>query len=90
MRRRLSLLIATALVLVSLHWLVFQGVERVPGVVARPLGPCDIDWFRARGGLLVLGCPRVDSIKFWPLPIEYPWFEDDPPFGLPTVGNLVG
>ncbi len=51
---------------------VYHGAEKVPGVITRPLGPCDVDWFYSRGGLVVLSCPHVDGIKLWPLPIEYP------------------
>ena len=25
---------------------------------------------------LVLACPRVDAIRFWPLPVQQPWEED--------------
>ena len=28
---------------VPLHWLLFQGQEVVPGVMARPVGPCDVE-----------------------------------------------
>lgn len=59
-------------------WLRFRGEERVPGVITRPLGSCNVDWFYRRGGLIVLSCPRTGGIKFWPLPVEYPWFEDLP------------
>ena len=69
-----------------LHWLLFQGQEVVPGVMARPVGPCDVDWFENRGGVFVLGCPHMDMLKLWPLPVEQPWWED-----LPVrQGELVG
>jgi hypothetical protein len=58
------------------HWLLFQGREIVPGVIARPLGPCDVEWFGKRGGLVVMTCPHTDLIKLWLLPVEQPWFED--------------
>jgi hypothetical protein len=62
----------------SVHWLLFQGEERVPGVITRLLGPCDVDWFENKGGILVLGCPHMDMLKLWPLPVQQPWFEDLP------------
>ena len=71
----LFLIIAIALILVPLHWLLFQGREVVPSVVARPLGPCDVDWYGQRGGIVTIGCPGMDDLKVWPLPAEQPWFE---------------
>ncbi len=66
------------LTLLSLYWLLFQGEERVPGVITRPLGPCDIDWFENKGGVLVLSCSHMDMLKLWPLPIQQPWWKDLP------------
>ena len=54
----------------TLHWLVFQAKETVPGVTSRPLGPCYLDWFSERPAL-VLACPRTDMIRLWPLPVEH-------------------
>lgn len=59
-------------------WLMYRGEERVPGVITRPLGPCDIEWFYRRAGQVVLACPHMDMIKLWPLPVEKPWYEDLP------------
>ena len=64
------------LAVVVLHWLFFRGREVVPGVIARPLGPCDVEWFDKRDDVVVIACPHTDLIKLWPLPIERPWFED--------------
>jgi hypothetical protein len=77
-RRIVALAVVAVPVLVVLHWLLFQGYEYVPGVIARPLGPCDVSWFENKGGVLVLGCPHTDAIKLWPLPLEQPWWEDLP------------
>jgi hypothetical protein len=77
-RKLLFLIIAIALILVPLHWLLFQGREVAPSVVARPLGPCDVDWYGQRGGIVTIGCPGMDDLKFWPLTVEYPWFEHWP------------
>jgi hypothetical protein len=60
---------------VTLHWLFLQPREIVPGVTSRPLGPCSLDWFSGRPAL-VLSCPRTDMIRFWPLPVKHPWFEE--------------
>ena len=59
----------------TLHWLVFQAEETVPGVTSRPLGPCYLDWFSERPAL-VLACPRTDMIRLGPLPVEHLWFEE--------------
>ena len=77
-RKLLFLFIAIALILVPLHWLLFQGIERVPGVVTRPLGPCEVDWYGKRGGIVAIGCPGMDDLKVRPLPVEQPWFEHLP------------
>jgi len=47
-------------------------------VISRPLGPCDVDWFENKGGVLILACPRMDRLKLWPLPVEQPWWENLP------------
>lgn len=77
-RRVLGLLVVTILVGLSLHWLVFQSREVVPGVIARPLGACEVEWFGERGGPVVLACPHTDLIKLRPLPVVQPWYEDSP------------
>ena len=53
----------------------------MPGVYTWPLGACILDWY-SRRGVLVLGCPKTDAIRVWPLPIQYNWVEDPtpPPF----------
>ncbi len=76
--RRRALALVVILALIPLHWLLFQGQEVVPGVITRPLGPCDVDWFENRGGVLVLGCPHLDMLKLGPLPVEQPWWEHSP------------
>lgn len=48
----------------------------MPSVVVRPVGPCDVIWYGNWGGALVLGCPHMDLLKFWPLPVQQPWYED--------------
>ena len=73
---KLLVLPLVVLVLLSLHWLLFQGQEVVPGVITRPLGPCDVEWFEQWGGAVVIACPHTDLIKVWPLPVQQPWYED--------------
>jgi hypothetical protein len=46
--RALALVIILALI--PLHWLLFQGQEVVPGVITRPLGSCDVEWFEKCDG----------------------------------------
>ncbi len=77
-RRTWVRLLVAILVDLSMHWLVFQSREVVPGVIARPLDACDVEWFGRRGGIVVLVCPHTDLIKLWPLPFEQPWYEDSP------------
>lgn len=73
--RRLWLSIVITGVSVATHWLLFQRREIVPGVTARPLGPCDVQ-YHAKWRATVLACPGTDLIKVWPLPIVQPWYED--------------
>ena len=53
-RRWWALALVVVLALIPLHWLLFQGQEVVPGVIARPVGPCDVEWFERRGGAIIL------------------------------------
>jgi hypothetical protein len=79
--RTLALIVLAILILIFLHWLLFQGNEIVPHVIVRPLWRCDVIWYGNWGGALVLACPRMDMLKFWPLPVQQPWYEDsfEPP-----------
>ena len=47
-------------------------------MIARPVGPCDVEWFERRGGAIILACPHTDLIRLWPLPVEQPWWEHSP------------
>ena len=75
MRQRVGLLILILAVGFSGHWVLFQWHEVVPGVIARPLGACDVQ-YHAQWNATVLACPHTDLIKVWPLPIVQPWYED--------------
>lgn len=77
-RRRWILVLLVVLAAVALHWLLFQGEERTPGVVTRRMGVCDVMWFGNRHGAVVIACPHTDLIRLWPLPVEQPWYEDLP------------
>ncbi len=70
-----------------LHWLFVQSQPIVPGVIVRPVGPCDVDWFEKWGGAMVVACPHTDLIKVWPLPVQQPWYQD--PF-FPSVTAMHG
>jgi hypothetical protein len=87
-RRLWALALVAILTLVPLHWLLFQGQEIVPGVIARPIGPCDVEWFEKWNGAVVIACPHTDLIKVWPLPVQQPWYED--PFYHPVTVMRVG
>ncbi len=41
--RRWVLTMVGILLALLLHWLLFQGQPIAPGVIVRPLGPCDVD-----------------------------------------------
>ena len=75
MRRRILLIGLMLTLALTAHWLIFQPRELVPGVVARPLGSCDLDW-HAKQQMLILACPHTDLIRIWPLPVILPWCED--------------
>ena len=48
------------LVLILFHWRLSQGQEIVPGVIARPVGACDVEWFEKWNGAVVIACPHTD------------------------------
>ena len=60
-RRWWALVLLVILTFVPLHWLLFQGQEVVPGVIARPVGPCDVEWFERRGAAIILTCSHLRS-----------------------------
>ncbi len=72
--------IANVLLIVALFVMAWQalGYELAPGVIVHDIGPCALDWHRARPAL-VLACPGQDMLRVWPLPVVQPWFEDDAP-----------
>lgn len=91
--RKWMLALVFILAVVSLHWLLFQGREVAPGVIARPIGACDVEWFKQWGGVIVIACPHTDLIKVWPLPIQQPWYEDliyQPETSMRTPDSLSG
>ena len=57
--------------------------EIIPGATTFELvGRCDLTFYDTRlqaVDTVTFGCPRMDSIRLWPLPIQHPWFEDDNP-----------
>lgn len=69
--------VANALLIAALFFIAWQalGYELAPGVVVHDIGPCALDWHRARPAL-VLACPGRDMLRVWPLPFMSPWFED--------------
>ncbi len=85
-RRKWALALVVIFAAVFLHWLLFQWQEVVPGVIARPVGPCDVEWFENWGGAIVIACSRTDLIKVWPLPVQQPWYED--PFYPPSTAKV--
>lgn len=47
----------------------------VPGVLSRPAGPCDVDYYIAHE-VLALASPGHDVLRLWLLPPVGPWFEN--------------
>ena len=50
---------------------------------------CDNDTRPQPVNTLVLGCPRMDMFRLWPLPIQHTWFED-PWYENPDAPNGYG
>jgi hypothetical protein len=75
MRKKIAIIFLTLFAAVAIHRTFFQVREIVPNVYDRPIGACVVEWYQVRG-ILVFACPRMDTIKLWPLPMEQLWFED--------------
>jgi hypothetical protein len=60
-------------------FLVSRVKPLIPGATsAKLVAGCEIAFLDTRlqpAFTVVLACPRVDSIRLWPLPVIYPWFE---------------
>jgi hypothetical protein len=60
--------------------IVFQISQPVSGVkVVKLVADCQLEFYDTTAQPVftaVLSCPRVDSIRLWPLPILQPWLED--------------
>lgn len=85
--RRIFLIILLGLILAGL--IALRTYQRIPGVVAvRLLAGCEVEIYDSSVqpvSTIVLACPRVDSIRLWPLPVLQPWYEDP----LPEEGYQV-
>jgi hypothetical protein len=61
-------------------FLVSRIHESIPGATDIPLiARCELIYFDTRlqpVNTLIFGCPRMDMIRLWPLPIQHSWFED--------------
>jgi hypothetical protein len=77
-----GLVLLAVFIVCSVHWLLVQGEERVPGVITRPLGPCHVEWFERRDGAIIIACPHTDLIKLWSLQSQQPWWEHLPVPGV--------
>ncbi len=66
-----------------------QGANSIRSIMTlHLLGLCHIAWFENKGGVLVIGCVHTNMLKFWPLPMEQPWWEDLPVKPGERVGRL--
>ena len=61
-RRLWALALVVILTFVPLHWLLFQGQEVVPGVIAHPVGPCDVEWFERWDGAMIFGIDQTGEV----------------------------
>ena len=73
-KRRVILFGLYPLLILALLWALFQWREVKLGVIARPVGTCDLEWHDL-WGVVVWACPGQGAIKVWPLPIRYNWQE---------------
>ena len=69
------------LVTLMLALLLASRVEKpLPGYTKiRPLAGCQVELLDTRlqpAYTVVLSCSRVDSIRLWPLPVLWPFYED--------------
>jgi hypothetical protein len=82
MKHLILVFIVTVFIMLSLGAVFFVSRihESVPGATDIPLiARCELIYFDTRlqpVNTLVLGCPRMDMFRLWPLPIQHPWFED--------------
>ena len=90
MKRNITaLLISFSITLIFGLFLVSRVDQRILGARSIKLIPaCELIYFDTRlqpVNTLVLACPHMDMIRFWPLPIQRPWFEHpdyDKPDGI--------
>ena len=76
-----ALLVLLAPFLLAMGLCVVRTEKSTTGVLDIPLpGICSIWYFTERSQQpfrhVILGCPGVDAIRLWPLPIQQPWAED--------------
>jgi hypothetical protein len=53
--------------------------EQRPGTFIIELVRCQVEIYNPPAQpvtTVVFACPRVDAIRFWPIPVVQPWYED--------------
>lgn len=80
-KKAAALILAFLVIIVGAIGYVLVTAEKlVPGAISYHLpARCEIIYFDTSlqpTRTLALACPGVDMIRFWPLPIQNPWFED--------------
>lgn len=82
--RRTKIILAVAITLTILMFVGYSWVtadKSIAGAVLFHLPVnCQVIYFDTSlqpVQTIAVGCPGVDMIRFWPLPIQFPWFEDD-------------
>ncbi len=71
------------------------GIDQsIPGVTIVPLlvGRCQLEIYDRTAQpvfTIAAACRGIDTIRLWPLPVQYPWFEDPilPP--RPDAGGIA-
>lgn len=72
--------IIPAIIILALASITLLRVKRVAnGIWVVPIIQCQMEVYDESvqpNTTLVLSCPRTDSLRFWPLPLVQPWYED--------------
>jgi hypothetical protein len=81
MRIKLKVFFLAFLTTILLVFLLASRAEEIiPGVTAvRLVTGCQVEFYDIHTQPVfttVLACPRVDSIRLWPLPFLQPWYEE--------------
>ena len=79
--KQTGIILATALITMVLTLALTSRIGKtIPGVFRIELvNTCQMDFFDTTVQPMrhvIYSCPRMDSIRLWPLPVLQPWYED--------------